>query len=391
MNSSLFYGILVILAGFGLRMFYPNLFNTGPEFTRKLNATYDYIVVGGGSAGSVLAARLSENSNATVLLLEAGGSDWGIPNIDIPGLAPLNVGSDLDWQYVTEPEQGIYQGMIEKRSHWPRGRVLGGSGSINGMAVVRGSRHDYDRWARYTGDNTWDYAHVLNYFKKMEDMRIPELRDSVYHGKNGPLKIDHTDDCPLANTLIQAGQDLGYPVNNDYNGKSMEGLIRIQKNVDKGTRLTTAKAYLYPALSRPNLHVTINAHVQKVKFKNQHATGVEFISDGLKKTVQAKKEVILSAGTIGSAHILLLSGVGPKKQLNNLHIPVVADLPVGENLHDHIATEIAVGIKEQLSHTLSRAGSVWALLQYQLFGSVRSYLQAALGKWPHLSQRGCIS
>lgn len=370
MNSALFFGLLVLLAGICLRLFYPNAFNAGPpKFAKQVNTTYDFIVVGGGAAGSVLAARLSEDREVSVLLLEAGGSDWNIPLIDIPGMAPLTIGSEVDWHYTTEPQPGMHQGMIDERSHWPRGRVLGGSGNLNGMAVVRGSRHDYDRWARYTKDNTWDYAHLLNYFKKLEDMRIPSLRDSVYHGQNGPLKIDYVDPSPLVKTLIQAGTDMGYPINPDYNGKSMEGYIHIQNNVDNGKRLSTSKAYLYPAMTRSNLHVVLNAHVQKVTFKNKRADGVKFINDGLKKTVNARKEVILAAGAIGSAQILLLSGVGPKKHLKDLNIPLVADLPVGENLHDHVGTELSVGITEPLSRTASRAGSLLSILQYQLFGT----------------------
>ncbi|KAK3729281.1 hypothetical protein RRG08_020154 [Elysia crispata] len=368
-STALTIGILIVLAAISVRLFYPNIFDGGPNFTRKPNATYDYIIVGGGAAGSVLAARLSERNDTTVLLLEAGGSDWNNPNIDIPVMAPFSLGSDIDWVYYGEPQPGLYQAMTGQRSYWPRGRVLGGSGSINGMAVVRGSRHDYDRWARYTGDPTWDYQHVLSYFKRMEDMRIPELRDSVYHGQQGPLKIDHIDACPLVNTLQKAGEEIGYPPNKDYNGRSMEGLIQVQNNVDKGTRLSASKAYLHPVLGRSNLHVLLNAHVQKVLFKGKRATGVEFIRDGLKRTVEVSREVVLSAGTIGSAHILLLSGVGPGKHLQDKHIPVVAELPVGENLQDHVATELQVGITEPLSRTASGLASLWSLLQYKLLGT----------------------
>ncbi|KAK3795068.1 hypothetical protein RRG08_034101, partial [Elysia crispata] len=276
---------------------------------------------GGGTAGCVLAARITENNDVTVLLLEAGGSDWENPNIDIPGMAPSNMKTEIDWNFLSKrQERSVFKGLANERPTWPRGKVLGGSSSINAMAAVRGSRHDYDRWARYTGDTTWDYAHVLNYFKKMEDMRIPELRDSKFHGKDGPVRIEHQSSSPLSHKLIEAGRSLGYPVSNDYNSGFMkEGVFRLHSNRADGKRLSASRAYLYPAMGRPNLHVAVHAHVQKVVFKDKRAVGVEVIKDGRKIVVSAGKEVILSGGTVGSPHVLLLSGVGPQTQLENLH------------------------------------------------------------------------
>ncbi|GFO28420.1 glucose dehydrogenase [acceptor] [Plakobranchus ocellatus] len=311
--------VFAVLTALAVNLFYPNLFRREPPVATTINATYDFIVVGGGSAGSALAARLSENQDATVLLLEAGPSDWGNPMFEIPALGLHAYDTDLDWAYATEKQDGLFKGLKNERSGWPRGKVLGGSGSINAMMVVRGNRHDYDRWADYTGDQTWNYRHVLSYFKKMEDLQIKELRDSAYRGKDGPLTINWMNSGPLAQKLLEAGQDLGFS-NDDYNGKSMEGYFHIQNNVANQKRLSSSKAYLHPAMERPNLDVAVNSHVQKVVIVNKRAVGVEVIRNGRKLTVNARKEVILSAGAIGSPHILMLSGVGPKKHLEDMHV-----------------------------------------------------------------------
>ncbi|KAK3795067.1 hypothetical protein RRG08_034100 [Elysia crispata] len=370
MASTALLTFFVLLIALGVRIYFPNLFVNGPVLASKFNSTYDYVIVGGGAAGCALAARLSENKDVSVLLLEAGDSDWEIQKIDIPGLAPLNLKSETDWDYVAERQDGLLEGLKDKRPTWPRGKVLGGSGSINGMAVVRGFKHDYDRWARYTGDTTWDYAHVLNYFKKMEDMRIPELRDSKFHGTGGPLRVEYQSSSPLSHKQVEAGKALGYPVSNDYNtGSTQGGVFHNHNNRVDGKRLSASKAYLYPAMGRPNLDVVVNAHVQKVLVEDKLAVGVEMIKEGRKHVIKSKKEVILSAGSIGSAHILLLSGIGPQKQLVKHHIPVVANLPVGENLHDHLFFDMVASIEEPLSWTTTDFTSWWSLLRYQLFGT----------------------
>ncbi|KAK3702313.1 hypothetical protein RRG08_008701 [Elysia crispata] len=362
--------VTALLVALGWNIFLPKYFQKGPVFVSKLNSSYDYIVVGGGAAGSVLAARLSEDIDVTVLLLEAGGSDWGNPIIDIPGLGAETMKSELDWDYVTERQEGLFQGLKDGRATWPRGKVLGGSSSMNAMIVVRGFQPDYDRWAKYTGDSTWDYAHLLNYFRKMEDMRIPQLRDSEFHGKDGPLRIEYQTPSPLAHTMVEASKSLGYPESNDYNtGFSQGGVFFVQNNRADGKRLSASQAYLHPAIDRPNLHVAINAHVQKVAIKNKRAVGVEVIKEGRKHLIGCNKEVILSAGAIGSAQILLLSGVGPRKQLENLHIPVAANLPVGENLQDHVYFDVAASIEQPLSWVFEEYSSWWSKLKYQIFGT----------------------
>lgn len=370
MSSITYLTLTVMLGAVALHFYFSKTSERGLPLITKFNSTYDFIIVGGGTAGCVLAGRLSEDNDVTVLLVEAGGSDWGNPNIDIPGLAPSNMKTEIDWNYFSERQDGLFKGLAGERSTWPRGKVLGGSSSINALAVVRGANLDYDRWANYTGDITWDYAHVLNYFKKMEDMRIPELRESKFHGKDGPVTIEHQSSSPLSHKLVEAGQSLGYSPSNDYNdGFIEEGVFRLHSNRANGKRMSTSRAYLHPAMDRSNLHVAVNAHVQKVVIKDKKAVGVEVIKDGRKHVIGATREVILSSGTVGSPQILLLSGIGPQKQLDDLKIPVVANLSVGENLHDHVFFDLAASIDEPLSWTVSAYTSWWSKLQYHLFGT----------------------
>ncbi|KAH9525158.1 hypothetical protein Btru_000505, partial [Bulinus truncatus] len=325
---------------------------------------------GAGSAGSVVASRLSEDPDKTVLLLEAGESDWEVPSIYTPGLATANWRSVNDWEYYSEPQNGTLTGMKTGQSFWPRGRALGGSSSINAMQYVRASRHDYDRWAEYTGVPEWNYQQVLPYFKRSEDIQIPELQDSEYHGHGGPWPINRIKSHKIAQKIIEAGQLIGYPYNKDYNGKSMNGISPSQVNSKDNQRYSTSRSFLHPHIGqRPNLHVAVHAHVQKVVIKNKKAEGVEVIKDGKKYVIGAKREVILSAGAIGSPQILLLSGVGPRKHLESLGIPVVADLPVGENLQDHMWFDIGVKVREPITATFDEADSWWSNLKYNLFGT----------------------
>ncbi len=289
---------------------------------------YDYIIVGAGSAGCVLASRLTEDSETSVLLLEAGGDD-SQPEILDPTMALALAGTAVDWAYTTEEEPHLNNHKLS----WTRGKVLGGSSSINYMTYSRGNRYDFDHW-QALGNQGWGYESVLPYFKKAETWT---LGASAYRGGEGPLEVWKLPALnPLTSAFIDAGQEIGWPRNDDYNGASQEGFGELQHNISRGQRVSTATAYLHPAMNRSNLTVLTEALATRVLFEGKRAVGVAYQKDGSEQQVQVKKEVILSGGTINSPQLLLLSGVGAAKQLQQFGIPVVSDLPgVGENLHDH--------------------------------------------------------
>ena len=295
-------------------------------------AAFDYVIVGAGSAGCVLANRLTEDREVRVLLLEAGpvdhAWDW---RLHMPAaLAYPLQGRRYNWAYESEPEPH----MDGRRMHCPRGRVLGGSSSINGMAYVRGHARDYDRWAQ-AGLRGWDYSHLLPYFKRAESR---EAGGDLYRGTDGPLHVA-TGACrnPLSRAFIEAGRQAGYPLTADMNGCQQEGFGAMDRTTHRGRRWSTARAYLRPALARPNLAVRTGILATRVRFEGWRAIGVEYASDGERREVRATREVILSGGAINSPHLLLLSGVGPADQLADLGIPVIVDLPgVGRNLQDHL-------------------------------------------------------
>ncbi|KAI4478399.1 hypothetical protein M0804_012053 [Polistes exclamans] len=305
--------------------------------TRKLYKAYDFIVVGGGSAGAVVASRLSEVSNWNVLLLEAGGNENEIT--DVPMFASYIQLTELDWKYKTIPSNSSAYclAMKEGKCNWPRGKVLGGSSVLNGMIYLRGNRKDYDNWAKM-GNTGWSYDEVLPYFLKSEDNRIPSLEKSPYHKKGGYLTVDEFRwKSSFLDPILQGAEELGYK-NQDINGENQTGFMRTQATVRNGKRCSSAKAFLRPLWNRPNLHIALNAQVLKVLVNaRKQATGVQFIRDGLKQTIWVKKEIILSAGSINSPQLLMLSGIGPKEHLKELNIPVISDLRVGDNLQDHVS------------------------------------------------------
>lgn len=302
---------------------------------RTLYNEYDFVIVGGGSAGAVVASRLSEISNWNVLLLEAGPDENEVT--DVPSLAAYLQLSPLDWTYKTEYTGRACLGMKNGQCNWPRGKVLGGSSVLNYMLYVRGNKNDYNLWERL-GNQGWNYNNVLHYFKKSEDNRNPYLQKTPYHGSDGYLTVQESPwRTPLVLAFVQAGSEMGYE-NRDINGEEQAGFMVAQGTIRRGKRCSTAKAFLRPVRMRKNLHVALNSHVTRVLINptTMRAFGVEFYRNGKRQIVVARKEVIMSAGAINSPQILMLSGIGPKEHLNEMGIPVLKDLKVGNNLQDHV-------------------------------------------------------
>jgi choline dehydrogenase len=286
----------------------------------------DYVIVGGGAAGCALAARLSED-DVSVVLLEAGPPD-DLPEIAVPAMLGFLFKTHLDWDFDTDPEPAL----DGRRGYLPRGRMLGGSSSINGMVYIRGNRADFAEWAEVAGD-AWSYEHVLPYFKRSEDN---ERGADAYHGAGGPLGVaDGRSGITLPDVWVEAAVQAGYEHNADFNGASQEGVGRYQVTQRDGTRSSSASAFLTPALGRPNLQVLTDAHAAQIVVQRGRATGVDVLCGGRLETVHADREVIVCAGAYGSPQLLMLSGIGPRAHLSAFGIAVHEDLPVGENLQDH--------------------------------------------------------
>ena len=291
---------------------------------------YDYIIIGAGSAGCVLANRLSEDPTLRVLLLEAGPRDWH-PFIHMPaGLAKLVGQKGINWNYDTAPEPQLNQ----RRLWWPRGKVLGGSSSINAMCYIRGVARDYDEWAA-GGAQGWDWNSALPYFKRAE---CNSRGGDALHGDSGPLHVsDLRYTNPLSAAFIEAGQQAGFPHNHDFNGAEQAGVGLYQVTQKDGARCSSAVAYLQPARSRPNLEVVTGALVRRILLANGRAIGVAYAKDGVETQAQADREVLLSGGAINSPQLLMLSGIGPADHLAAHGISVSVNAPhVGQNLQDHL-------------------------------------------------------
>tara|TARA_R110002167_G_scaffold51425_6_gene148826 strand:+ start:1231 stop:2922 length:1692 start_codon:yes stop_codon:yes gene_type:complete len=367
-----------------------------------VNKTFDYIIVGAGSAGCVLANRLTEDADTSVLLLETGGSDRSI-FIQMPTALSIPMNSKkYAWQFHTQPEPFLNN----REMHCPRGKVLGGSSSINGMVYVRGHARDFDEWHQH-GAQDWDYQHCLPYFKKAEDWAFDA---DDYRAKGGLLAVNNGNKMqnPLYKAFIDAGIDAGYMGTDDYNGYQQEGFGAMHMTVKNGVRWSTANAYLRPAMQRPNLTVLTGVQVNRVLLEDKKAVGVELYEGKTQTRFLVNKDVILSAGPIGSPHILQLSGIGSSDTLSAARIKVQHELPgVGENLQDHLEfyfqyqckqpislnsklgplSKLAIGVRwilfksglgatnhfESCGFIRSKAGIEWPDLQYHFLPAAMRY------------------
>lgn len=345
-----------------------------------MDTEFDFIIVGAGSAGCVLADRLSADGKNKVLLLEFGGSDRSI-FIQMPAALAYPMHSKkYNWGYESEPEPALNG----RRLSCPRGKGLGGSSSINGLVYVRGNPMDFERWQDEHGAKGWGYAQVLPYFKRAEGR---QEGGDTYRGSDGPLSTTYgTLKNPLHHAWLEAAQQAGYALTEDYNGFRQEGFGRMDMTVRAGTRCSAAKAYLYPARKRANLHVIQHALATRILFDGRRAVGVDYLRAGKSCTVQARREVILSGGPINSVQLLKLSGIGPAAELQSHGIPVIADRPgVGANLQDHLEFYFQMACTKPV--TLYRQAN---LLGKALAGAQWLFLRSGIGATNHFESCGFI-
>ncbi|MDR7034842.1 GMC family oxidoreductase N-terminal domain-containing protein [Mesorhizobium sp. BE184] len=328
--------------------------------------TYDFIVVGSGSAGSVVAERLSASRRFSVLVLEAGGSDRRF-FVQMPlGYGKTFYDPAVNWNYRTEPDPGL----AGNADHWPRGKVLGGSSSINAMVWVRGAKEDFDAWAA-AGNPGWSYEDVLPAFRAIEDNQAGA---DQWRGTGGPL---HVSDCspavhPLTKRYLAAAQQAGLPFNSDFNGERQEGVGIYQISTKNGRRMSAARAFLRPAMKRPNVRIETNALATKILFDGTRAIGIEYLQDGQNRTARAAREIVVSAGSVNSPQLLQLSGIGPASLLRQLGIPIVRDnANVGANLQDHVGINYTFRGRQATLNQILRPwwGKAWVGARYLLLRS----------------------
>jgi choline dehydrogenase len=358
---------------------------TAVEEGATMGGQYDFVIVGGGSAGSALGNRLSSDPSNRVLVLEAGRPDyiWDV-FIHMPAALPFPIGSRFyDWKYESEPEPH----MNGRRIYHARGKVLGGSSSINGMIFQRGNPLDYERWASDPGMETWDYAHCLPYFKRMERCLAADRTDE-FRGRAGPLVLERGPaTSPLFGAFFEAVQQAGYPLIDDVNGYRQEGFAPFDRNVHRGRRLSAARAYLHPVSSRPNLDIETRAFVTKVLFDGTRAIGVEYVRgrDSSPRRAMAG-DVVLCGGAINTPQLLQLSGVGNAAALEPLGVPMVADLPgVGEHLQDHLEVYVQYACTQPVS--IAPGMKMW---RRPFIGAQWLFLRSGLGATNHFEAGGFV-
>lgn len=335
----------------------------------------DYVIVGAGSAGCVLANRLSKDPSIKVVLMEAGGRDWN-PWIHIPvGYFKTMHNPSVDWCYRTEPDPGLNG----RRLDWPRGKVLGGSSSLNGLLYVRGQPQDYDRWQQM-GNAGWGWDHVLPLFKRSENQ---ERGADEFHGDQGPLSVSNMRlQRPICDAWVAAAQEAGYPFNSDYNGATQEGVGYFQLTARNGRRCSAAVAFLNPIRNRPNLTILTRAQASRILFDGTRATGVAYrYGAGAEQIVRAGAEVIVSSGAIGSPQLLMVSGIGEAAQLKEHGIDVLRDLPaVGKNMQDHLQARLVFKCNEPTlnDEVRSLTNKAQIALKYAMFRSGPMAMAASL-------------
>lgn len=361
---------------------------------------YDFIVVGGGSAGATVAGRLAEKQNWKVLLVEAGNDEP--PGSQIPSMVISYHGNpEMDYKYLTEPEPAACKGYPENRCEWTRGKVLGGCSVINGMMYMRGTPKDYDDWAA-AGNPGWSYNDVLPVFKKSEDnTEIGTVADAQYHGTGGPLTTNRFPDQPkLAHDILIAAKEINYTVSDDLNGAKFQGFTIAQSNTRNGSRLSSARAFLRPQRKNRNLHIMLNSTVTKILFKvngrDKRASGIDLLYRNRKYTVKTSKEVIVSAGAVDSPKVLLLSGIGPSAELQRVGVPQVHELPgVGKNIHNHVTFYLTFLLKKEkafneldwataLDYLLNRRGPLSSTGMSQLTARISTKYANPNGQDPDL-------